>query len=288
MKSKFSFGSAFIHATILIAAFLCIFPLYLVVIVSISDASLLISDGIKIIPEKISYLAYEYIFKQGFSQIGQSYIITIVTTVIGTALAMLVTATSGYALVSTGLKHKNTISFFFFFSMLFSGGMVPWYLINGLFGLKDNIWALIVPGLLFNPYNMFLIRNYMKSLPISLMESARIDGANEWTIAFRLYIPLSVPVLAAVALFYSLSYWNSWWNAIMLINKKALFPLQYMLVEIRSSLEELRLVGRTNEIIPTQPIQNATTLLTIGPIILLYPFLQRYFIKGIVIGSIKG
>jgi putative aldouronate transport system permease protein len=184
------------------------------------------------------------------------------------------------------------MAFFFFVTMVFNPGIVPWYLVTYNLGLYNNILALIIPRLLFNPFNLFLTRNFMRGIPDSLMESAKIDGARDSYIAFRIYFPLSVPVLATIALFYGLAYWNDWFNAIMLVTNNDLHPLQYFLFRLQSEIQMIRdmseyMVGTDVEL-PTETIKMATVIMTIGPIIFLYPFLQRYFVKGLVIGSVKG
>ena len=287
MKRNLKLDIILIYIFILIVVFLCLFPMILLIIVSITDNSTLIREGIKLIPSKISFFAYRLIFNKD-NAIFQSYIITTIITITGTLTALTITALAGYTLSNTQVKMRNQLAFFFFLTMLFSGGIVPWYIINKQLGLYDNIFALIIPSLLFNPFNMFLVRNFMKGLPNSLRESARIDGANDIVIAFRIYLPLSKPVLAAVALFYGIAYWNSWWNAIMLVDNTKLYPLQFLLLAIRSQLRGLQIQGISSLKIPGEPMKSAVTLITIGPIILFYPFLQRYFIKGIIIGAVKG
>ena len=282
-------GTGWIYVFITILALICFLPMWLLFTTSITDSKELLLEGVRLFPQNVSLEAYRYLLTTGKSTIVQSYAITIYSTLVGTVLAVIMTAAAGYALSCPHLKGTSFFALYFFITMLFSGGMVPWYMINKKLGLDNNFWALVVPSLMFSPYNMFLVRNYMKGLPISMAESARIDGASEFVIAWKIFIPLSVPVLATVTLFYALGYWNSWWNAVMLVEDKELFPLQYMLVKIRSNLKAMQVSGAASSIrVPTQPVQNAITLATIGPILLLYPFLQRYFIKGIVIGAVKG
>lgn len=282
-------GTGWIYIVITFIAIFCFLPMWLLFTTSITSSRELLLEGVRLFPNNVSWEAYRYLMTTGRATIVQSYAITIYSTLVGTMLAVVITAAAGYALSCPRLKGAGVLSLYFFITMLFSGGMVPWYMINKKLGINDNFWALVVPSLMFSPYNMFLVRNYMKGLPVSMAESARIDGASEFVIAWRIFIPLSVPVLATVTLFYALSYWNNWWNAVMLVENKNLFPLQYMLVKIRSNLKAMQVNGAASSIrVPTQPVQNATTLATIGPILLLYPFLQRYFIKGIVIGAVKG
>ena len=288
MKRRVSAGTAVIYGILSLYVLVCLIPFLLVIAVSVTDEASLLANGARLWPEKFSLTAYRLLLGGSSQSLGRSYLVTVLSTLVGTTLAMLITSLAAFVLNNPAFKGRGGISFYFFFTMLFNGGMVPWYLINRRLGLYDNFWALVVPTLLFSPYNMFLVRNYMKTLPASLMESARLDGANEAVIALKIYLPLSVPVLAAVALFYGVAYWNSWWNAIMLIDDAKWRPLQFLLLNIRSALKGLELSGVSNIRVPGQPVQNATTLVTIGPIILLYPWLQRYFIKGIVIGAVKG
>ena len=161
-------------------------------------------------------------------------------------------------------------------------------------GLRDNFVALLIPNLLFSPFNMYLVRNYMSDMPGELRESAYIDGATDVHIFFKIYMPLSVPVLATVALFYGLAYWNDWWNAIMLVDDKELYPLQYLLLQLKSQIQMIKdmqeMMGRSipGQKAPSESLKMATSIITIGPIVLLYPFLQKYFVKGLVVGAVKG
>lgn len=271
----------------------CLLPMLLVVMVSFTDEAAIVRDGYQLIPNKLSLQAYYTLFKNG-SALMRSYGVSILVTVVGTLLGMCITAMAGYALSNKNMAGRGFLSFYFFFTMMFSGGLVPWYMICTKLGLKDNIASLIIPNLLFSCFNMFLVRNFMASLPAALMESARIDGAGEFRIAFQIYFPLSTPVLATIALFIGIAYWNDWWNAIMLVDSDTLFPLQYYLFKLQSDLamlEQLQTMGVTGASTTTPPsesVKMATVVVTVGPIVLLYPFLQRYFVKGLIIGSVKG
>jgi putative aldouronate transport system permease protein len=187
----------------------------------------------------------------------------------------------------------NRLGLFFFVTMIFNAGIVPWYLISTRLGLRNNFMALVIPSLLFTPFNLFLAKNFMQGIPESLRESAVIDGANDIHVAIKIYMPLCVPIIATIALFYGLAYWNDYWNAIMLVEDAGLYPLQYMLLRLKSQINMMRdlqnLVGRGSmETPPSESVKMATALITIGPIVLLYPYLQKYFVKGLTIGSIKG
>ena len=218
---------------------------------------------------------------------------TMLVTLVGTALAVVITAMAAYALANKNVRYRSAMSLYFFITMTFSAGIVPWYLMCLNLGLRNNFLALIIPSLLFSPFNMFLVRNYMDGLPASLRESATLDGANDVTIFFKIYMPLSVPSLATVTLFYGLAYWNDWFNAIMLVDDSKMYPLQYLLLQLRSQVQMIRdmqaMMGGaiTAAKPPSESLKMATSIITIGPIVLLYPLLQRYFVKGLVVGAVK-
>ncbi|AJY76840.1 carbohydrate ABC transporter permease [Paenibacillus beijingensis] len=278
-------------AALVLIALACVVPFVLVLIASFTDESELITEGIGFFPELINLNAYKLLFSDA-GKVVNGYKITILVTVFGTALSLLVNAMLAYPLSKKSLKYRHILAFYCFFTMLFSGGIVPWYIITTKYlGLHNNLLALIVPYTA-NAWYMFLIRNYFKSLPDEIGESASIDGAGEWRIFFRIILPLSIPALASVTLFISLYYWNDWWLGIMLNEEKSLMPLQLLLREIVSNAQfaqgenATRLIG--NETLPTEGIKYAATIITIGPIIFLYPFLQKYFVKGLMVGAVKG
>ena len=264
----------------------------LTLMVSITDESTIMRNGYSFIPAKFSLYAYKLMFSRG-SSVVTGYMISIFVTVVGTLLALIITSLAAYTLSNKNLKYRNVLSMIFFIPMVFSAGIVPWYLICTKLGLRNNIAALIIPSLMFNPFNLFLVRNFMGGIPDSLRESATIDGASDFTIAFRIYMPLCIPVLATVGLFYALGYWNDWWNAIMLIDNKfkSLYPIQYLLLQLKSQISMIKdmmySTNSTSSVAPAESLKMATVIITIGPIILLYPLLQRYYVKGLVVGSVK-
>lgn len=288
---KFSLGKTVMYTLITMYSAICLFPMLLVLMISVTDEDAILKNGYSLFPEKFSLYAYKLIFTGG-SQVMQSYAVSIFVTIVGTLLAVLVTSMAGYTLANKNVKYRNLLALYFFITMIFTAGIVPWYLMNRMLGLTNNMLALIIPSLLFSPFNLFLVRNFMNGVPDSLRESATIDGANDLTIAFRIYLPLCMPVLATIALFYGLDYWNNWWNAIMLIDSKDLYPLQFMLLQLQSEismLNEMTMLAGTSEVtLPSESVKMATAIVTIGPIVLLYPYLQKYFVKGLVIGSVKG
>jgi len=278
--------------TMFIALFslICTIPMLLVLMVSFTDEKAIQLNGYQLFPEKLSLGAYKLLLL-GSTPLYQSYMISILITVVGTLLAVFITAAAGYTLSSRHVKYRNHLAMFFFVTMVFNTGIVPWYLISTGLGLRNTIWALIIPSMIFNPFNLFLVRNYMKQIPDTLTEAARIDGANDFYIALRIFFPLSLPVLATVTLFYGIGYWNNWFNAIMLVDNKDLFPLQFLLFKLNSEISMIQSMQRTmSEVattLPAESVKMATAILTIGPIVFFYPFLQKYFIKGLLIGSVK-
>lgn len=271
-------------------ALICTLPSLLVLIVSLSDEQSIRDKGYSFWPDSFSLSAYKSLFT-GNDQLLQSYMVSFGVTLIGTATAVLITGMAGYTLANKQVRYRNKLAFFFFFTMLFNSGLVPWYMINDFLGFKNNILALIVPTLLFSPFNLFLVRNFMQELPEELFESARIDGASDGYIAFRIVFPLSLPVLATVALFYGLGYWNNWFNAIMLIDNEKLYPLQYLLYKLQSEISmvnQMQGAAASNITLPTESFKMAVAIITIGPIVLLYPFLQRFIMKGLIVGAVKG
>lgn len=270
---------------------LCLAPFLLVLIASFTDEATLVREGYQIIPSKWSLEAYKAIFRS--NTIPQAYGVSIFVTVIGTGLSMLITAMCSYAISCKQLKYRNIIAFFFYFTMLFNGGLVPTYiLITKYLHLSDSIWVYIIPALV-NPWNMFLLRNFFNDIPEALKESARIEGAHEWSIMFRIILPLSLPALATIGLFYALNYWNAWMESMLYIEDEKLYTLQYIIMKIiRNVSSATQIAGEgasTGTVVPpSYTIRLATAIVTIGPIVFLYPFLQKYFVGGLKVGGIKG
>lgn len=290
---KISKANIVIGLFILLFSIFCILPMLLTFMVSITDEATIRQYGYQFIPRKFSLYAYQLIFHQDSSVI-RAYGVTLITTVVGTTLATIITLMAAYLLHNKEVRYRNHIALFFYITMIFSAGIVPWYLMCIALGLTDNFFALIIPSLLFSPFNMFLVRNYMNSIPDSLRESARVDGAGDLIILFRIYAPLCTSVIATIVFFYGLSYWNNWFSAVMLIDNPEMYPLQYLLMRLQSQMnmvvEMQRTYGRTLFDItpPTESVKMATAVVTIGPIVFLYLFVQRYFVKGIIVGAVKG
>ncbi|WP_426452476.1 carbohydrate ABC transporter permease [Paenibacillus sp. S-38] len=268
----------------------CIVPIAAVVSSSFTTESTILRDGYTLFPVEFSLEAYKLIFQD--HTIYKAYGVTTFVTVAGTALSMIFTSAMAYAISVKTVKYRNAIAFYAYFTMLFHGGLVANYLlISKYLGMKNSIWVLIIPGLI-SAWNMFLLRNFFASIDESLAESAKIDGANDAYILFRIILPVSLPALATVGLFYALGYWNKWFDALLYISDPDKFPLQYLIQRIMNNLDYVNQIAADvmipNFIPPAITVRLATTVVTIGPIVLLYPFLQRYFVKGLMVGAVKG
>lgn len=268
----------------------CLLPFVTVIGSSMTTEKSILNNGFQVFPLDFSLQAYKLIFED--STIYRAYGVTTFVTVVGTILAMLVTCALAYPLAVRALRYKNWINFFVYFTLLFNGGLVASYLlISKYLHLQNTIWVLILPALV-SPWNMFLLRNFFKSIDESLAESAKIDGADDIYIFFKIILPISLPALATIGLFYAIAFWNKWFEALLYISDDNKFPLQYLIQRIMSNVEFAKRLSAQITMstfdIPTNTTRLATTVATIGPIILLYPFLQKYFVKGLMVGSIKG
>ncbi|AEI44839.1 carbohydrate ABC transporter permease [Paenibacillus mucilaginosus] len=265
---------------------LCFIPFWLVYIGSFT-AEHQIVKGFQLLPTEFSLDSYRFLL-QG-SQVYRSAMVSIVVTVTGTVGAVLLTSMFAYVTAHPRVKYRNVLAFYIYFTMLFAPGLVGYYLlISNWLDLRDSIWALILPHL-FSAFNAFLMTSYFRTLPFELNEAATVDGAHELYIFFRIIWPISMPVIATITLFYALSCWNDWFNALMFIDDPTKHPLQMMLRRIVSTSQNLDYLNANVNISPAAAgVQLSTVCITIGPIIFLYPFLQRYFIKGMTIGAVKG
>lgn len=274
-------------------AIACVFPFYLVLIGSFTKEKQILTKGFSffLTSKNFALDGYRCILKSPQS-ILSAYGVTIFVTVVGTFLAILIVTMTGYVLSRPDFPWRNNFSFFYFFTTLFNGGLVPWYLLCTKFlHFNNHLYALIVPGL-FSVWNMIISKSFMKGIPYELVESGKMDGASEWTIYAKIMMPLSKPLVATLALFTALGYWNDWYNCMLYINDNRLWNLQYMLQNILNSAESMtRIANKTGMVVatlPTESMKMAMTVVATGPIILLYPFLQKYFVKGMTIGSVKG
>lgn len=284
--------SAIGYVSLILLAVLCIVPFILVVSSSLTEESKIVTDGYQFIPTAFSTEAYSILFKYP-DQMIHAYMVTIGVTIAGTLLGLFLTSMTAYALCRKDFKWRNKFSFFFFFTTLFSGGLVPWYLlIVNYLDMKDTPMALIVPMML-NVFYIIVMKSFMSSIPEAIVESAKIDGAGDFKIYLRLILPLSKPALATIGLFLALAYWNDWYNALLFISDEKLMPLQYYLYKMLGNMDGMRkaMMGAGAVVttsIPTESLKMAMTVVATGPILLAYPFVQRYFVQGLTIGAVKG
>lgn len=266
-------------------ALICLIPFWLVYIGSFT-AEHQIVKGFQMLPTAFSLDSYRFLFAG--SQVYRSGFVSIFITVAGTAGAVLMTSMFSYVAAHLKVKYRNFLSFYIYITLLFAPGLVGYYLlISNWLSLRDSLLALILPQM-FSAFNAFLMTSYFRTLPFELSEAATVDGAHELYIFFRIIWPISMPVIATITLFYSLSYWNDWFNALMFIDDPHNHPLQMMLRRIVSNANLDYLNTNVNIPVSASGVQLSTVCITIGPIIFLYPFLQRYFIKGMTIGAVKG
>lgn len=284
-----------LHIVMAALAAACLFPFLLLFIVSLSDEQSIIVNGYSLIPDKLSLDAYKYLWTQAVP-LARAYGITILITVVGTTVGLLISSLLAYSLSRDEMPLRGLLSFLVVFTLLFNGGLVPTYLVyTELFHLKNTLLALIVPGLLTNAFFILIIRTYFKtSIPPAVIESAYIDGASEWTIFGRIIMPLSLPILATIGLMLTISYWNDWFNGLIYITDPKLYSIQNLLNRMLSNIQFLMqndLGGRSAESLvqmPMNSVRMAMAVIGILPIILVYPFFQKYLVKGLVIGAVKG
>lgn len=284
-------------ATILLTVLVIItlLPIILIVLASFTEEQTLIRDGYTFFPKNFSLDAYYYMVKQG-AVIVRAYGVSIFVTVVGTCLSVLLTTMLAYPMSRKSFKFRNALAFFVFFTMLFNGGIVPSYIMWTKFlHIKDTIWALIIPNYLVTAFNVILVKNfYQNSIPDSLVEAAQIDGASEFTIFRKIMFPLAVPTVATISLFTGICYWNDWTNGLYYISDEKLYSIQLLLMKIMNNIQALRsnstaaLLGTGTVDLPGTSIRMAMAVIGILPILLIYPFVQKYLVKGVVVGAVKG
>ncbi|MCR5715798.1 MAG: carbohydrate ABC transporter permease [Lachnospiraceae bacterium] len=293
IHKKTSGDKAFDIVVCLIAAafcLMCLYPFAIIIGSSFETETNFALYGFSMIPKEFTTKAYKMVL--GDAQIFKAYAVTIGTTVFGTILSMFLTITMAYPLSLKKVKYRNVITFYVYFTMLFAGGLVPTYLlISKTLHMKNHLIVLVLP-VAFVAWNMFLMRNFFAALPSELAESAYIDGANDIQILTKIILPVSVPGIATISLFYALNYWNQWFNAMLYIDRSDYYPLQYLLMSMLRSIDSMREMARSTGIsmgdIPQNSLRMATTVVAIGPVVLLYPFAQKYFTSGLTVGAIKG
>lgn len=286
---------ALMHIFMTVLLLCCILPFLLMVSASFTAESTLVKNGYRFIPESLSLETYSYLLRSA-KVIFKGYGMTILITVVGTASNLLLTVLFAYPLSRKDLPYRGVLSFFLFFTMLFNGGLVPTYMMySNIFHIKNTIWALIVPGLMMNAFYVIMMRSFFTaSIPDELIEAARLDGASEMKVLQKLVLPLSKPMIVTLVLMVGLNYWNDWMNGLYYVNDQNLYTIQMILNNMINNLEFLTRnasmlgsdVARIS--LPTVGIRMGIAVIAVLPVLIIYPFLQKYFVKGIVIGGVKG
>jgi len=281
------------YTVIIISTIICLFPFLLIISASFTPNEVIIREGFHLIPSQFSLEGYKMVFR--FPEtVLRAYWVTTFTTVTGTFLGLLLITMAGYVLQRKDFKYRNFFSFFIYFTTLFGGGLVPWYiLMTRYLNLMDTYTVLIFPGLM-TPFLIILMKNFIRSaVPEEIFESAKIDGANDFKIYYRIVLQLSMPGIATVGLFLALAYWNDWFLSSLFINDQRMYQLQFYLYNIVNSIQFISQMGAGTGVslgtdLPTESTKMAMAIIVTGPILFLYPFVQRYFVKGLTIGAVKG
>lgn len=286
------------HIFMILLTVIALVPIILMFISSLTDNTVLLANGYSFIPEKWSTYAYEWIFTSSSSMIIRAYGISIAVTIIGVILSLCITTCLGYGLSKKDLPGRGVITFLVFFTMLFNGGLVATYInYTTVFHIKDTFWALIIPSLLMNAFNVLLMKSYfVTGVPDEILEAAYIDGANEFQTMFKIAIPLSKPIITTIAMFSGIAYWNDWNNGyIYLVKRTDLFSIQNLLNRLMQNIQALTQnaanlsnAGEGLSQIPSATVRMAMAALGILPIIIIYPIIQKNFVKGITLGGVKG
>ncbi|MEK6991284.1 carbohydrate ABC transporter permease [Paenibacillus sp. FSL K6-1566] len=296
VSAKKWIGASSIHLFFWAFTFVSLIPFILVFMVSISSEDSILQNGYSLFPSQISFAAYQFLFND-FSEIAKAYGVTILSTLVGTVVSLFITALFAYPLSRPELPFRRTLSFYIFFTMLFGGGMVPWYITYvNMFDLKNTIMAMIIPNLLLSAFNVLLMRSFFaSSIPESVVESATIDGASEMKIFFKIVVPLSLPIMATIGLFNTLAYWNDWYNCMLFIDKPEMYNIQYLMTKTLTNIQYLLMksnssaqVGELLATMPRETVRMALAIVGIAPLMFAYPFFQKYYISGITTGAVKG
>ena len=282
------------YVVMIFLCFCALAPFVLLIMASFTEEASAVVNGYRFIPEKFSLAAYRYIFAE-WQQIGHAYLITLIVTVIGTTCSILFTTAFAFGLTAHHVPGLKIVFILTLITMLFNGGIVStYYVYCNLFHMKNTIWGLIFPGLLMNGFNVILVRNYISSsIPGELLEAAEIDGASVFRIFFSMIMPLSKPIIATIGLMSAITYWNDWNNGLYYITKSNLYSIQQLLNQMNSNIQYLLnnakgLAGTDAAALPGTTIRMAIAVVAILPILIAYPFFQKYFAKGLTVGAVKG
>lgn len=289
-ERKFQFVA---HIVLILITICCLAPFILMFVASITDEATLSVSGYSFIPKKIDLSAYKYLFSSN-NVIFKAYFVSISVTVIGTILNLIITTLYAYPLSRKDLPGRNFFAFYLFFTMLFNGGLIPSYIMwTQTFHIQNSYMALLVPNLLLGAYNVIMMRTFFSSnIPEEVIEAARIDGANEVTILIRVVVPMAKPIVATLAMLVGLSYWNDWMNGLYYLTDDNLYSIQVLLTKILRNLDLMRqnaaAGGGSLGAMPSTSLRMAIAVMGVVPVMAAYPFFQKYLVKGITVGSVKG
>ncbi|MBC8081509.1 MAG: carbohydrate ABC transporter permease [Gorillibacterium sp.] len=283
-----------IHIILILGSLASLLPFWLLLMVSLTSQDYITLHGYSFLPKQFDIAAYLYLYHDA-EQILRAYSVSIIVTVVGVVISLFITSALAYTISRRDYPFRSILSFYVFFTMLFGGGLLPWYLVyTRLLHVQDTLWALILPGLL-SGFNVLIMRTFFaNSIPPALLDSAQIDGAGEYRTYFSIILPLSLPVIATIGLFVTISYWNDWFTSLVFINDTKLYSLQYFLNKTLMNATFLAALANNQYaslIRPTAPLESirmAMAIVAIGPIVLVFPFVQKYFVKGLTIGAVKG
>lgn len=292
MAAKEKRHDFFMHFVMVVISVICILPLILLVVVSLSSEESLVTNGYSFFPTGWSIDAYKYLFYS--ATIYKAYGMSIFVTIVGTIMALSVNTLLAYTLSIRNLPGRRILNFIVFFTMLFSGGLVPSYMMwTQMFGIKNTIWAYLLPNLVANGFNVMIMRTYFETnVPKELLESARVDGANEFTTLFRIVLPISLPIMATIGLMSGLAYWNDWTNGLYYITDKNLNTVQVFLNNMLINAQQLEQMGTAHGLdmssMPSIAVRMAVAVAGALPLVCVFPFFQKYFVKGMTLGAVKG
>ena len=281
-----------INTVLIILSLMCVMPFILLLSSSITSETALVKTGYRFWPTEIDLSAYKYLLMDSTS-IVRGYAISFFVTIVGTLTSLMLTTLYAYPLSRKNLPGRNIFAFYIFFTMLFNGGLVPGYMMwTQMFHIKNTIFALIVPGLLLNAFNVIMMRTYFTTnIPEEVLEAARIDGGGELYILTKVVLPMSKPIIVTLVLLIGLSYWNDWLNGLYYVNRDNLYSIQVLLKKMMDDIEMIKkasAAGASTRKMPSISIRMAVAVMGALPIMCVYPFFQKYFVKGIVIGAVKG
>ncbi|MDE7332676.1 MAG: carbohydrate ABC transporter permease [Lachnospiraceae bacterium] len=284
----------FAHFVLIIIVVCCLAPFVLLLMSSFTEEESLIINGYSFFPKQFSTYAYKYLLSDSAAML-RAYGISAIVTVAGTLCNLLITTLYAYPLSRKDLPGRSFFAFFLFFTMLFSGGLVPSYIMwTRTFHIQNTIFALLIPNLLLSAFNVIMMRTYFNAnIPDAVIEAARIDGANEFRILYGIVLPMALPILATIGLLVGLGYWNDWTNGLYYINDDKLYSVQVLLTNIQRNMDALKQTAASggsisSASIPSTSVRMALTALGVFPVMVVYAFLQKYFVKGIAIGAVKG